>query len=58
MILIKNIPSTTKESELREIFERYGLLKTLKISPFNTLAIVEYETEKQAKAAIKNLAYY
>lgn len=58
MILVKNIPYTTKESELRDIFERYGILKTLKISPFNTLAIVDYESDKQAKAAIKNLSYY
>lgn len=46
MILVKNIPYTTKENELREIFERYGILKTLKMSTFNTLAIVEYETDK------------
>lgn len=58
IILIKNIPYTTRENELRDVFERYGGLVTLKISPFNTIAIVEYENEKQAKAAMKNLAYY
>lgn len=46
MMLVKNIPYTTKESELREIFERYGVLNKLMISPFNTLAIVEYQNEK------------
>ncbi len=45
-ILIKNIPANAKESELREVFERYGSLKKLEISPFNTLALAEYENEK------------
>ena len=48
VIIVKNIPYTTKESELKEIFERYGVLKRLLLSPFNTLALVEYENEKQA----------
>jgi RNA recognition motif-containing protein len=30
----------------------------LLISPFNTIAIVEYKTSSQASAALKNLAYY
>jgi multiple RNA-binding domain-containing protein 1 len=57
-ILIKNIPANAKESELREVFERYGSLKRLEISPFNTLALAEFDNEKQAKAAMKNLAYH
>jgi multiple RNA-binding domain-containing protein 1 len=57
-LLIKNIPANAKEEELREVFERYGSLKKLEIGPFNTLALAEYENEKQAKAAMKNLAYY
>ena len=57
-VLIKNIPANAKESELREVFERYGSLKKLEISPFNTLALAEFENEKQAKAAMKNLAYH
>lgn len=58
MLLVKNIPYSTKEKELHSIFERYGSIKKLVVSPFNTVAIVEYETEKQARAAAKNLAYY
>jgi len=57
-IMIKNIPASAKESELREVFERYGSLKKLEISPFNTLALAEFDNEKQAKAAMKNLAYH
>jgi multiple RNA-binding domain-containing protein 1 len=40
--LVKNIAASVKESELREVFERYGALTRLFVSPFNTLAIVEY----------------
>jgi multiple RNA-binding domain-containing protein 1 len=54
-ILIKNIPASSKEEELRDVFERYGALKRLEIGPFNTLALAEFENEKQAKAAMKNL---
>ena len=56
-MLVKNIPATAKEQELREIFERYGSVRLL-ISPFNTLAIVEYQQASQAQAALRNLAYY
>lgn len=45
IILVKNIPATAKDHELREIFERYGNLIRLLISPYNTLAIVEYSQE-------------
>ena len=58
LIIIKNIPFHTKEKELRDLFERYGVLKKLAISPFNTLALVEMENEKQTKAAMKNLQNY
>lgn len=57
-MLVKNIPYSTNENDLKDIFERYGVLKSMKISPFNTLAVLEYETERMAKAAIKNLSYY
>ena len=57
-LLVKNIPYSTKEKEIREIFGRYGELTRVLISPFNTIAIVEYSTPKEAKVAAKNLAYY
>ena len=56
--MIKNLPATAKESELKELFERYGSLKRFLVSPFNTLAIAEYQDPSQAKAAMKNLAYH
>ena len=58
VVLIKNLPYTAKEAELKEIFERYGSLVRFMISPFNTLAIAEYSSKSMAQAAMKNLAYY
>jgi len=57
-LLVKNIPFSTKEKDLRSIFERYGELARLSVSPYNTLAIVEYVSAMQAQAAARNLAYY
>ena len=57
-LMIKNLPYTAKEAELKELFERYGELKRFMISPFNTLAIAEYTSKSFAKAALKNLAYH
>lgn len=58
ILLIKNLPYTAKEAELKELFERYGQLKRFMISPFNTLGIAEYTSKSFAKAALKNLAYH
>lgn len=57
-ILIKNLPANAREEELKDVFERYGALKRLEIGPFNTVALAEFDNEKQAKAAMKNLAYH
>lgn len=58
MLFVKNIPYSTKEKDLNEIFSRYGSIVKLLISPFNTVAIIEFENPHQAKTAAKNLAYY
>ena len=52
VILVKNIPYTVKEEELRELFGRYGSLKRFLISPFNTIGIAEYEHKTNARAAM------
>lgn len=57
-LLIKNLPYTAKEAELKELFERYGDLKRFMLSPLNTLAIAEFSSKSFAKAALKNLAYH
>ena len=57
-LMVKNLPYTAKEPEVKELFERYGELKRFLVSPFNTLAIAEYTSKSFAKAALKNLAYH
>lgn len=57
-LLVKNIPYTAKEAELKDLFERYGELKRFMMSPLNTLAIAEFSSKSCAKAALKNLAYH
>lgn len=44
IILIKNLPATASDGEIKIIFERYGSLERFLVSPFNTLAIAEYTT--------------
>ena len=51
---MKNIPYSTKEKDLSDIFERYGSIKRLLISPFNTLTIIVYKTSTQAEAAVRH----
>ena len=56
--MIKNLPYTAKEHEIKELFSRYGELVRFLVSPFNTLAIAEYESKTNAAAAMENLAYH
>lgn len=58
VLMVKNLPYTAKEAELKKLFERHGELKRFMVSPFNTLAIAEYTSKSCAKAALKTLAYH
>lgn len=58
ILMVKNLPYTAKEAELKELFERYGEIKRFMLSPFNTLAIAEFTSKSMAKTALKNLAYH
>eukprot|EP00002_Diphylleia_rotans_P037967 TRINITY_DN8561_c0_g1_i1.p1 TRINITY_DN8561_c0_g1~~TRINITY_DN8561_c0_g1_i1.p1 ORF type:complete len:683 (+),score=195.43 TRINITY_DN8561_c0_g1_i1:100-2148(+) len=57
VILVKNIPFTTEESELRIIFEKFGNIGRLVLPPTKTLAIVEFLQPNDAKVAFRSLAY-
>ena len=46
--MIKNLPYTAKEHEIKDLFERYGELVRFLVSPYNTLAIAEYESKSNA----------
>ena len=58
IILIKNISPKVNIDELKELFDRYGLIENLIVSPSNTLGIVYYQSESHAETAMKKLWYY
>jgi multiple RNA-binding domain-containing protein 1 len=57
VIMVKNIPHTTQEADLREMFGKYGDLLRVVIPPTKTIALVEYSTANEAKAGFKAVAY-
>ena len=58
IILIKNIAYECKDSELRELFDFYGVITRFLLSPNRSIAIVEFESNKFAENCFKNLSYY
>ncbi|KAJ3314169.1 hypothetical protein HDV04_000941 [Boothiomyces sp. JEL0838] len=57
IILVKNIPSSTEEEELRELFGKFGTLGRVLLPPARTLAVVEFLERNEAKVAFRKLAY-
>jgi multiple RNA-binding domain-containing protein 1 len=57
VLLVKNIPSTTEESELRQVFVPHGELGRVLLVPSKTFAVVEYLYPNEAKAAYRHLNY-
>lgn len=57
IILVKNIAYGIQETELNELFERFGTIKRIVLPPARTLALVELEEPNEAKAAFRKLAY-
>jgi arginine/serine-rich splicing factor 7 len=55
-IFVKNIPSRTKESDLRGLFSKYGNIVDLVLK--TNFAFIQYENEKEANSALKNLNDY
>ncbi|GAM87381.1 hypothetical protein ANO11243_054050 [Dothideomycetidae sp. 11243] len=56
-ILIKNFPYDTRSDDLKAMFEQHGKVKRFLMPPTGTIAIVEYDTAPQARAAFGALAY-
>jgi arginine/serine-rich splicing factor 7 len=50
---VKNIPSRTKETDLRGLFSKYGNIIDLVLKV--NFAFIQYENEKEAMIAIKHL---
>ncbi|KAJ1899699.1 Multiple RNA-binding domain-containing protein 1, partial [Kickxella alabastrina] len=57
IILVKNIPFSVDEEELRSLFGKYGGLGRVLVPPTRTIAIVEFFEPSEARAAFRHLAY-
>ncbi|TPX40967.1 hypothetical protein SeMB42_g05799 [Synchytrium endobioticum] len=57
VILVKNIPATTVEEEVGDLFEKFGTLGRVLLPPARTLALVEFLHPTEAKVAFRSLAY-
>ncbi|KAJ2376770.1 Multiple RNA-binding domain-containing protein 1 [Coemansia sp. RSA 2607] len=57
VILVKNIPFSVDEEELRALFGKYGSLGRVLVPPSRTIAIVEFLEPTEARTAFRHLAY-
>jgi multiple RNA-binding domain-containing protein 1 len=56
-ILVKNLPESTVESDLKSLFAKHGGLEMFIMPPMRTMALVKFSTPAQAKKAFTTLAY-
>jgi len=56
-LLVKNIPHSTEDGELRDLFARFGDLSRLVLPPTKTMALVEFDEATEARKAFRQLAY-
>ena len=57
VIMVKNLPADTDESELRQLFGKHGSLNCLVLAPSRALALAEFLEPSEARAAFRALAY-
>ena len=57
VILVKNLPQGTKQSDLEELFSPFGSLHRIILPPSGVSALVEFLEPSHAKSAFKRLAY-
>ncbi|ORX74678.1 RNA-binding domain-containing protein [Linderina pennispora] len=57
VVLVKNIPFSIDEDELRALFGKYGSLGRVLVPPSRTIAIVEFLEPSEARTAFRHLAY-
>lgn len=57
IILVKNIPGSTEEKDLIDLFSPFGTLGRVVLPPARTIAIIEYPDRNEAKAAFRKVAY-
>lgn len=51
IILAKNLNYRVQESELKELFEFYGIVEKILLAPNRSIAIVEYQNKDYAHNA-------
>ncbi|KAJ0408715.1 hypothetical protein P43SY_001939 [Pythium insidiosum] len=57
VVLVKNLPHTTDEDELAQLFRKHGDLARFLLAPSKTLALVEFLEPSEARKAFRSLAY-
>ena len=57
VILVKNLPADTRPEEIRQLFEKFGLVLRVVLPPNGVTAIIEMQETNEAKKAFKSLAY-
>ena len=57
VLLLKNLPFTADEEELRQLAQRFGALATLILPSSRAMALMEYIEPSAARAAFAGLAY-
>ncbi len=57
VILVKNIPFGTTESEIRSLFMRHGEVSSVLLPPAGTFAVVEMPVPNEAREAFRALAF-
>lgn len=57
-ILVKNLQYTVEAGELHELFEHYGKVRRILVSPNKSIGIVSFDNEQFAQNAFEHLSYY
>eukprot|EP00055_Hartaetosiga_balthica_P003226 m.7002 g.7002 ORF g.7002 m.7002 type:complete len:1022 (-) comp2691_c0_seq1:348-3413(-) len=57
VILAKNLPFDTNESELRALFSKHGSIEKVLLPPSRTMALISFYEPTEARAAFRSLAY-
>jgi multiple RNA-binding domain-containing protein 1 len=57
VLLVKNLPFSTTDEEIEQLFERFGSIGRVVLPPTKTLALVEFLEAAEGRKAFKGLAY-
>ncbi|CRG97740.1 snoRNA-associated small subunit rRNA processing, putative [Plasmodium gallinaceum] len=57
IIIIKNLSMNTNQNDIINLFKKYGTLKKVSFSPYNNLAIIQFENPENAKKAFISNSY-